>query len=204
MSKALAVRAEAGDSKAQFELARRLWIPGRRASKQKKLEAMKWYRSAAELGNREAQGELGGILLDSDFAFYDIAEGFHWLTRAAEQGHRGAQYFLGVQLATGEMVEADPKRALYWYRKAAAAGDAEAQYNIGMMYWGGEGVRKNPATARKWIAKAARNGDIAAITLLADAYETGELGFPINSKQAKYWQERKRRFDRSLERRRRG
>jgi uncharacterized protein len=204
MGKSLMARAEAGDPSAQFKVARRLWIPGRRASKQQKLEAMKWYRSAAELGNRDAQAQLGGMLRDSDFPFYDIAEGFHWMIRAAEQGHRGAQYFLGVQLATGEIVEADPKRALYWYRKAAASGDAEAQYNIGMMYWGGEGVRKNAATARKWILKAGRNGEILAILLLADAYETGELGFPRNSKRAKYWQARKRRFDRSLERRRRG
>src|SRR5258708_749607 len=204
MSKSLMARAEAGDPKAQFKVARRLWIRGRQASKQKKLEGMKWYRRAAELGNRDAQAQLGGMLLDSDLPFYDVAEGFHWMIRAAEQGHRGVQYFLGVEFATGEMVDRDPKRALYWYRKAAAAGDAEAQYNIGMMYWGGEGVRRNAATARKWILEAGRNGEILAIILLADAYETGELGFPLNSKQAKHWQERKRRFDRSLERRRRG
>ena len=202
MSKTLRARAEAGDPKAQFELARRLWINGRRATKQQKLEAMKWYRSAAEAGHRAAQAALGGIFIDEDSPFYDVAEGFRWMIRAAEQGHRGVQYFLGVHFATGEMVEADPKRALYWYGKAAAAGDAEAQYNIGMMYWSGEGVRKNAATARQWIRKAGRNGEYLAIMLLADAYETGELGFRINSKQAKYWQERKRRFDKPARRRR--
>lgn len=204
MSKPLKARAEAGDPQAQFRLARRLWIPGRRATKRQKLAAMTWYRSAAEAGHRDAQAQLAGIFIFEESPFYDVAEGFRWLIRAADQGHRGVQYFLGVQFATGEMVEADPKRALYWYRKAAAAGDAEAQYNIGTMYWGGEGVRKNAATARRWIRKAARNGDYGAIFLLARAYETGELGFRVNGKQARYWQARKRRFDRPLERRRRG
>ncbi len=126
MSEASRARAKAEDPNAQFKRARRLWIPGRRASRQKKLEAMKWYRSAAELGSREAQAQLGGIFLDFDLPFYDVPEGFRWMTRAAEQGHRGAQYFLGVQFATGELVKANPKKGLYWYRKAAAAGDAEA------------------------------------------------------------------------------
>jgi uncharacterized protein len=205
MSKPLKARAEGGDPQAQFKLARRLWIPGRRATKRQKLEAITWYRRAAEAGDREAQAQLGGILLlEPDLPFYDVAEGFRWMIRAAEQGHRGVQYFLGVQFATGELVEADPKRALYWYRRAAAAGDAEAQYNIGMMYWGGEGVRKNPATARQWIRKAGKNGDYGAILLLASAYEIGELGFRVNRKQAKYWQARKRRLDRSIERGSRG
>jgi uncharacterized protein len=202
MNKPLKSRAETRDPKAQFKLARQLWIPGRRASKQKKLKAMRWYRSAAQLGNRDAQAALGGILLDSDLPFYDVAEGFRWLTRAAEQGHHGVQYFLGVQLATGETTEPNPKKALYWYRKAAAAGNAEAQYNIGMMYWGGEGVRKNAATARQWIRKAARNGDYAAIRLLASAYRTGELGFRVNGTLAKYWQDRKHRLDKPARRQR--
>lgn len=187
-------RAEAGDPKAQFELARRLWVRRRRAGKHEKLDAMQWYRRAAQSGHRDAQVELGGILLDPDLRFYDVSEGFRWMTRAAEQGHVRAQYFLGVQFATGEMVKLNPKNALYWYRKAAAAGDAEAQYNIGMMYWGGEGVRKNPAMARKWIVKAAKNGEILAVILLARAYETAELGFRKNSKKARYWKARDRRL----------
>ena len=203
MPKPLKARAEAGDTKAQFNLARRLWINGRRATKRQKVEAMTWYRRAAEAGCRDAQAALGSIFIDETSPFYDVAAGFRWMIRAAKQGHRGVQYFLGVEFATGEMVEADPKKALYWYRKAAAGGDAEAQYNIGMMYWGGEGVRKNAAAARQWIRKAAKNGEYAAIRLLASAYKTGELGFRVNSTQAKYWQARQRRFDRSIERRRR-
>jgi TPR repeat protein len=203
MSKTLQARAAAGDASAQFKVARRLWILGRRATKRQKLAAMKWYCSAAEGGHRDAQAQLASMLIFEESPFYDVAEGFRWLIRAAEQGHRGVQYFLGVQFATGEMVEADPKRALHWYRKAAAAGDAEAQYNIGTMYWEGEGVRKNAATARKWIRRAAKNGDYAAILLLASAYETGEFGFRVTAKQARYWQARKRRLDRPAHRRRR-
>ncbi len=71
-----------------------------------------------------------------------------------------------------------------------------------MMYWGGDGVCKNAATARNWIIKAGRNGEILATLQLARAYETGELGFPIGSDQAK-WQARKRRFARPARRRRR-
>ena len=68
------------------------------------------------------------------------------------------------------------------------------------MYWGGEGVRKNAATARLWIRKAARNGEYAAIFLLARAYETGELGFRVDRRKARYWQARERRSDRPTRR----
>src|SRR6266851_2979402 len=156
MNDALNGRAKSGKPKAQFARARRLWIPGRRASKQKKLEAMKWYRTAAELGHPQAQVALGEIQLESDLPFYDPSAGFDWIRRAAEQGHVNAQRFLGRELAVGEIVERDPKRAAYWYRKAALSGHADAQYNLGIMYWEGDGVPKNAATARKWIAKAER------------------------------------------------
>jgi uncharacterized protein len=184
----------ADDPKAQFKRALRLWRHGQRASKHRKVEAMKFYEHAAQSGILEAQVKLAVILLDSELPFYDVTKGFHWMTQAARKGHRGAQYFLGVQFATGEMTEADPKRAIYWYRKAAASGSAEAQYNIGMMYWEGAGVRKNAALARKWIMTAAKNREILAVSLLADAFKTGELGFARNSKKAKYWEQQNRRL----------
>jgi TPR repeat protein len=190
----LALRAAAGDPAAQFKLARRLWQGRRRGAKRERDQAMTLYRSAARAGDREAQAALAQIHLQSDLPFYDVAAAFRWMTRAAERGHRGAQYFLGVKYATGEMVRLNSKKALYWYRKAAAAGNAEARYNIGMMYWGGEGVRKNPATARRWILKAARSAEMLAIILLAQAYETGELGFRLDRKKAKHWRELDRRL----------
>jgi uncharacterized protein len=199
----LAVRAAAGDPAAQYKLARRLWSGGRRASKRDRDQAMKWYRSAARAGDREAQAALAQIHLQPDLPFYDIAAAFRWMTRAAERGHRGAQYSLGVEYATGETVRLNSKKAMYWYRKAAAAGNAEAQYNIGMMYSGGEGVRKNPAIARRWILKAARNAEMLAIMLLAQAYETGELGFRVNRKKARHWQDLDRRLFGRTKRRRR-
>ena len=60
---------------------------------------------------------------------------------------------------------------------------------------------QEPGDRQKMDKKAGKNGEYLAIKLLADAYETGVLGFRVNSKQAKYWQARKRLFDRPARRR---
>lgn len=174
------VRAKRGEVAAQSELARRL------VRRKKGDEALLWFRSAARSGDPERQMELG-IVLFWDHAAY--REGLQWIRSAAEQGHVGAQYFLGAELATGENVTKNPSDAARWYRRAAMRGHSEAQYNLAMMYWGGEGVRRSVPTAHKWLARAARSRDPLALRVLAESYESGELGYRKNGARARYWRD---------------
>jgi uncharacterized protein len=191
MNRTIEQRAIAGDPDAQFALARKFWRPGLPVSRQKMVDAVKWYREAARSGHREAQVALGQILLDQDFPFYEPLEGLDWITQAANSGDVNAQHFLGVQYAIGKLVARDAKKSAYWYRKASRSGHPSAQYNLAAMYWEGDGIKKNKDIARKLMRLAAAGGEIQAISLLADAYKTGEFGFPIEIAQSSYWTHKK-------------
>jgi TPR repeat protein len=136
--------------------------------------------------------ELGVVL------FWDHAahgEGLTWIRRAAEQCHVGAQYFLAAELATGENVRKDVQEAARWYRRAARQAHSEAQYNLALMYWAGEGVPRSPTAAHRWLEKAAISGDLLALRALAEAYETGQLGYRRNRARARYWRSRYNRVN---------
>jgi hypothetical protein len=98
------------------------------------MEAMKWYRKAADQGYAQAQYSLG-VMYDSGFsAPKDLVEAVKWFRKAANQGHAGAQYNLGFLYDNGRGVPKDEAEAVKWYRKAADQGYAAAQNNLGNMY----------------------------------------------------------------------
>lgn len=187
-TRSVKILAQSGDSAAQSELARRL------ARKKKHKEALEWFQAAARSGDPERQMELGVVL------FWDHGAhnaGFKWIRRAAEQGHAGAQYFIGAELATGENLRKNPREAARWYLQAARQGHSEAQYNLALMYWAGDGVVRSPATSHQWMEKSAKSGDLLALRALAEAYQTGQLGYRRNQVHARYWRERYNRVNKA-------
>ena len=60
------------------------------------IEAVKWYRRAAELGLAAAQFKLGSIYAGGIGVPQDDTESVKWYRKAAEQGHDGAQDMLEV------------------------------------------------------------------------------------------------------------
>jgi hypothetical protein len=55
------------------------------------LEAVSWFRKAAESGNREAQYGLGMAYLRGRGIQKSDSLGYEWLKKAAAQGHAEAQ-----------------------------------------------------------------------------------------------------------------
>ena len=87
------------------------------------VEAIKWYRKAAEQGDARAQFSLGVMYAEGDGVAKDLEEAIKWWRKAAEQGLEHAQYSLGLEYGgTGEYDE-----AYKWIRKAAEQGLAEAK-----------------------------------------------------------------------------
>ena len=84
------VRAEAGDVKAQFNLAAmyHFRVP------QNYVEALKWYRKATEQGLAEAQSNLGMMYYHGEGVPKDMAEATKWYRKAAEQGDADAMEWL--------------------------------------------------------------------------------------------------------------
>ena len=181
----LAERAQKGDAAAQFSLGVLYEVGGRLFPKDV-VEALKWYRRAAEQGDTGAQTRLGDMYAEGDGVPKDGVEAVKWYRQAADQGYASAQFSLGVMYANGDGIPKDRTEAVKWYRKAAEQGDATAQTYLGDMYAEGDGVPKDSAEAVKWYRKAAERGRASAQFNLGLMYAHGD-GVPKDSTEAVKW-----------------
>ena len=138
------------------------------------IEAVKWYRIAAEQGNPEGQIRFGYMYYWGLGVTKDNAEALKWFRIAAERGDADAQNNLGFMYDNGYCVTPDKTEALKWYRKAADQGYADAQYNLGNLFRKGYGVTQDYTEAVKWYRKAAEQGYVNAQYNLGVMYELGK------------------------------
>jgi hypothetical protein len=126
------------------------------------VEAVKWYRKAADQGNPNSQSYLGECYRDGSGVTVDYAEAARWYRKAADQSHPTAQNNLGWCYANGDGVAQDFEEAIKWFQKAAELGHAEAQYSLGYCYYNGQGVVQDFVQAYKWLNLASIQGDTSA------------------------------------------
>jgi S1-C subfamily serine protease len=129
------------------------------------VEAVKWFRKAAEQNIVEAQFNLALNYQNGQGVEKDSIEAVKWYRKAAEQNFVMAQCNLGVCYQNGVGVEKDISEAAKWYRKAAEQGVAWAQYQLGRLYYFGDGVLLDYAEAVKWNALAAAQGNEDAVNM---------------------------------------
>ena len=86
------------------------------------VEAVRWYRLAAEQGDARAQFELGFRYEAGRGVPQDDAEAIRWYRAAADQGEAFAQNNLGMKYGQGRGVPQDDAEAIRWYRAAADQG----------------------------------------------------------------------------------
>ena len=121
---------------------------------------------AAELGNVQAQTNLGVMYIQGDGVPADAEKGLNWLCSAAEAGDTGAQFNAATLLSAGKVVEKDLPRAADFYRMAAESGYFPAQARLGFSYRNGFGVAKDRCKAFLWLTLAAQHGAGTAINML--------------------------------------
>lgn len=80
----------------------------------------------AELGDVEAQYNLGVMYDEGAGVDRDLASAADWYRRAAEQGFIDAQTNLGMMYYQGQGVPRNYQEAARWFRQAADQGDSEA------------------------------------------------------------------------------
>ena len=112
----LAAEAAHGYVDAQFELARF------HDSTRNHIEAVKWYRKAAEQDYADAQFELARCYDTGKGDRESYAEAAKWYRLAAEQGHAKAQCELGRCYTRGKGVKADYNEAERWFSAASDQG----------------------------------------------------------------------------------
>ena len=123
------------------------------------LEAVKWYRLAAEKGHAGAQFNLALRYAKGQGIDRNDAEAAKWVALAATQGHVLAQYNLGIMYANGRGVPRNDAEAVKWYRLAAEQGYALAQSSLALQYSIGRGIPRDSVQALMWFSLAAARGD---------------------------------------------
>ncbi|HLW91663.1 MAG TPA: tetratricopeptide repeat protein [Roseiarcus sp.] len=126
-------------------------------------EAERWYRLAADLGDRAARFELGLMLLTGEGGVAkDRAAAAALFEQSAAQGHAGALYNLGVMAIEGdENAKPDFARAADLFKRAAELGDGDAAYSYGELLRSGRGVDLDTEEAARWIKRSADAGVVA-------------------------------------------
>lgn len=150
---------ELGDSDAQIKLGR-CYFEGRKGVEQSYIEALRWFRKAAEQGNAEAQIMLGCCYENGKGVEKDYSETIKWYRMAAKQGNAEAQFKLAVLYSEKDVNgQANHQEEVKWYRLAAKQGHAQAQLLLGLCFYFGDGVEKNMDEALKWIRLSASQGN---------------------------------------------
>jgi len=164
--------AEMGNSGAQRELGH-FYLGMYDSVTEDLVEAVKWYRKAAEQGDAHAQRHIGDCYSSGNGVVADYVEAVKWYRKAAEQNIDGAQFKLGECLFNGCGMPADKVEAAQWYRKASQLGYAIAEYKLALCYATGEGVRKSEYIAALLFQRAAYGGVTPALVYLAHYYLNG-------------------------------
>ena len=140
----------------------------------------------ANLGNAEAQFQIGRMYANGDGVKQDYKLAVLWYEKAAKRSHPAAQNNLGVLYHNGRGVKKDYKKARKWYEKSAAQGYGRAFDNLGWIYQNGQGVNVDYNKAFEYYSKGAAQGVPRSLNQLGWFYEHG-LSVEIDYGEAFKW-----------------
>ncbi len=156
-------------------------------------EAVRWYRTGAELGNTEAMVQTGDMsFLGLGGMSVDYREAVQWYRKAAERGEPLGMCNLGLVYSTGRGVAKDEEQGRDWYRRAFEAlrqtppESCTAMGYFASMYLVGLGTAKDYGEALRWYRTAAAMGDAHAMRGLAGMHYEG-FGVAKDVDEAARW-----------------
>jgi len=189
-----------GDAQAAFELgemhASGVGMP------QNNIEAVRWYRIAAEKGNSKAQSLIGTAYHRGIGLAVDDVQATQWLLKAANQMDPLAQFQLGDGFESGWAGQKDNTEAYKWYLLSASQGYTKATKKVPAI----ENILnktqridgqtrasefraarvKKENEANDTLIKSAEKGDPEAQYKLGAAYSFGN-GLPKNDIKSVEW-----------------
>ena len=141
-----------------------------------------WYERGVELGNAQAQNDLGYMLLMGIGGEPDTERAKELFEAAIAQGYMRAATNLGLMYFEGNGVPQDKQKGLELTKRAANAGDSLAQCNMGIEACNTEDY----AQGREWFLKAAEQGEPGGMLGLGELYLKGLGGARDLQKARKY------------------
>lgn len=136
-------------------------------------EAFRLFKQAANLGNIEAQANLGNLYYMGYGVEVDFYKAYYWYDKSANLGNAKAQCGLGSMYEEGEVVNKNIDSAIFWYKKSALQNNAKAQFNLGLLYCEGKKVYVDFKEAVYYFEKSSINGNVDAKACLGLMYEGG-------------------------------
>jgi len=146
-------------------------------------EAARWYRSAAERGDVDAQMQVADMYGRGGGVPKDEAQALQWYGKAAEQGNARAGYFIAEALEYGHGTPKNMEAAVRWYKWSAENGELSANINLGDCYKQ-TGKYSEAVSCYRKAAEFPR-----AQVKLGEMYENG-LGVPRDLNKAAFWHRR--------------
>lgn len=159
--------ADSNSSSAQMWMARH-YEAGEGGLTQSKSTARRWYKRAADNGNRDAQYMMAATARHG-------REAIKWYQLAAEQGHVGAM----VQMA--RLGRSDEERQR-WLKRAVDKNHPEALFMFAQ-----KTMQSDLPQARRLLLDAAENRSRTAIVFLISQYHQGGVLFDQDDAAAKRW-----------------
>lgn len=153
---------------------------GGRGVPQNHEEAMRLFRAAADLGDKDGQYKMG-IAHELGFAGtkVDLKESVKWFRLSAEQGSARALVHMGTLMHAGKGVPQDYAGAYNMFSKAAELDHELGHFNLAQMLNQGKGVPRDARAAMRSFALAADHGNAGAMSNLGVMFYNGE-GVPQN------------------------
>lgn len=148
-------------------------------------EALKWFVTAAELGNADAMNSAALILIDMGNV-ENINKGIDWLKKASEVHNVYAMYNLGIYYKEGRYVTQDENKAFELFSQCSESELLGAYYELAQCYETGYGCNKNLKKAAEFYEKAAHfgTGIEEAVKKIIYFYENG-IGVYMDKEKAK-------------------
>jgi TPR repeat protein len=147
----------------------------------------------------ECRAQVRPLLLASNPAPEALQQVQSLCRAEADAGDAEATYQLAF-FALGLGGNWQPEQAIPLLRSAADRGVTEAQYWLAWQSESGPELPHDPAIALGWYEKAAAGRHRLALQRLADAWERGELGLPVNARKALDYRVQIRRCEEELAR----
>lgn len=143
-------------------------------------------RPLADMGNVEAQRDIGILLRQSCGQGSDKSAAVSWFKKAAEAGDAGASFQLGNMYMFSDGVAQDDDAAFKQLTLAATAGLMVAQTNLGELYFTGRGVAQDRYQGVVWSVRAAERGEPVALFHIGREYANG-LALPKDNDKALFF-----------------
>jgi len=131
-------------------------------------------RPIADMGNHEAERDLGIVLRQSCGRGNNKSNAASWFQKAADGGDIPAATQLGDMYMFGDGVTQDEAKAFPLLTKAANGGAPQAMQELGELYFTGRGVAQDRYQGMVWSIRAGEKGAPLALIHIGREYANGE------------------------------